>query len=482
MNSPAPQARRVPIGTRMALLLALLIALGLLAVKSILYSGTDNSRVLGATYDEHCLDPAAARRPVWECYEVVVDGKPYEEVTIRHAGGETHRTLTFEDRGETRFRFTPSRPGRWSFSTGGGIEIQPDRPDYAQGFVAAAGSDWVRTATGEAFVPQFVMYDLPDLDRALQEFVIGHGFTGFHINHLRDFLVNPGYFEAVILKTYRMGGTTHFWIWGDRARGLTPGTYGIDAEWLYKEIAARLGPMPGWTISYGFDLHEWATAKEVEEFRATLNGYTSYRHMVGARGHKNSYRPISDNLDYASWEWHRPTIEDYRDHLHNADGKPSFSEDRFRIRNPSRYPEKDYDPDMTRRGLWRSAIAGGVANIWGNTPDGGPYSDPYANKAQIRLYRDTIDEYFERGMSTRDDLVSAGHCLEAPTHYLCYAEDVSEVSLNPGDDPPASILLIDTRTGARSSTKQPKIGPLPLSHESDWAIIVSRAAGNGQGE
>ena len=474
MNIEVPKSQRLPSGTIMAFLLALLVVGGLLVVRSLLYPSTDHTGVLGTEYRERCLTPADEHRPVFECYEIVVDADPYSEVIASHESGDTHKTLTFRDQGETRFRFTPSLPGRWTFSTGGEIDIQTDRPEYAKGFVTAAGHDWTRSATGEAFVPQFVMYDGADLDAALQEFVLEHGFTGFHVKHLRDFLENPGYFEAVVLKTYRLGGTTHFWIWGDEMRRQTPSTYGVDAEKLYREIAARLAPLPGWTVGYGFDLYEWASAEEVEDFRATLNDYTSYRHMVGARGETNSYRPISDELDYASWEWHRPTIQDYREHLSHAGGKPAFSEDRFRIRNPSRYPEKDYDPEMTRRGLWRSVIAGGVANIWGNTPDGGPYSDPYSNKSQLRVYRDVVDRYFKRGMTPRTDILATGDCLEASTHYLCYVEDIESVQLTLTDAPP-SIVAIDTRSGAVSHPIPADNQDISLDRRSDWALILGKA-------
>ena len=64
-------------------------------------------------------------------------------------------------------------------------------------------------------------------------------------------------------------------------------------------------------------------------------------------------------------------------------GQPVMSEDRFRIRSVDRYRKKDYSEELTRRGLYHSTMAGGVANIWGIHPDhsqGGVYS----NKDQIK--------------------------------------------------------------------------------------------------
>ncbi len=410
--------------------IAILAAVLTVFMQNRLYPSPDVSAALNAEYAESCLLPNAEQRSVWECYELTATGEAYQPVTIRHTDGTEHRVLTFQDNGQTKFRFTPTKPGVWSFSTGGEIEITAERPNYAQGFVAANGQKWVRTATGEAFVPQFVMYDKPDLEAGLDEFIDGHGFTGFHITNLRDFMENPAYFEAVVLKTYRRGGVTHFWIWGDRDRKETPTTYGVDAEQLYKEIAARLAPIPGWTFSYGFDLFEWADAAELEALQATFQSYSSYSHPFGGRGHKNEYREISPNLDYASWEWHQPDYDEYLTHLEKANNRPAFSEDRFRIRTPSRYPEKDYNPELTLQGLWNSMLAGGVANIWGHQPRNAEFSEPYPNKDWIKTYSTFTENYFTVGMQPDDQITTDGHCLrDGQTAAICYLENTDQINL-----------------------------------------------------
>ncbi len=99
------------------------------------------------------------------------------------------------------------------------------------------------------------MYNELTLSEGIEEFVKDQGFNGMHITNLRDFLKNPEYFETVVLETYRAGGITHFWIWGDEQRQLTPKYYDGDINYLYNEILARLGPMPGWSVGYGFDLY-----------------------------------------------------------------------------------------------------------------------------------------------------------------------------------------------------------------------------------
>jgi hypothetical protein len=413
---------------------------------------------------------------VWECYEIKLDEPLSGPITIRHPNGETHQTITFEDDGQTKFRFTPSQTGTWEFSTGGTIDISSARPDYAKGFVVADGINWIRSATGEAFVPQYLMYDRSDLDYGLQEFVVGHGFTGFHITNLRDFMRNISYFESIVLKTYRLGGVTHFWIWGDESRHQTPSTYGVDADVLYREIAARLGPLPGWTIGFGFDLFEWASSEEVEHFQKILHRSISYRHLLGARGHKNKYRQISNKLDYASWEWHKPNLTDYIDHIKFANGRPAFSEDRFRVRQPSRYPDKDYDFESTRTGLWHSALSGGVANIWGYKPKGKAYSEPYPNKEAIRTYRRTIDLYFVPRMAIDDQMIDDGTCLSATDHLLCYVEDANSINFKAGERAENfTILAIDTKRAYREIPIVDRGQTIELARISDWAIVLLKS-------
>lgn len=432
--------------------------------------------VTNTQYEESCLSPASKLKPVWECYELTLENPTSEPITIRHTDGEIHQTLAFEDGDQSKFRFTPSQAGNWKFSTGGSIEISSERPAYAKGFVVANGINWTRSATGEAFVPQYLMYNQSDLDNGLQEFVVEHGFTGFHITNLRDFMRNFSYFEAIVLKTYRLGGVTHFWIWGDRSRLQTPLTYGLDADHLYKQIAARLGPLPGWTVGYGFDLFEWASADEVEDFQDYLQHATSYQHLVGGRGYKNAYRQISSNLGYASWEWHQPSLTDYKDHLKLANGRPAFSEDRFRVRQPTKYPEKDYDFEKTRKGLWHSTLAGGVANIWGHKPKGRGYSEPYPNKEAIRTYRNTIDKYFKSGMSIEDQVVDGGTCLGATSHLLCYVENSGKVSFQKGALKGISeILVIDTKEAYREIRIDVRGQVIELTKTSDWAILLIKS-------
>lgn len=431
---------------------------------------------LARQYDSSCLSSTQASRPVWECYEISVRKSPHQTVVVRHTSGEQYKVLTFEQNGQTKFRFTPTQKGIWSFSTGEEIAINADRPAYAKGFITGQGNKWVRSATGEAFVPQFAMYDKPDIEAGLEEFIDGHGFSGFHIINLRDFMKNPSYFEAIVLETYRRGGVTHFWLWGDVPRNLTPSTYGVDVDLLYTEIAARLAPLPGWTVGYGFDLFEWATAREIQSFRNKLRASCDYPHLVGGRGHKNEYKEISSKLDYAAWEWHHPGYRDYRDHLEKSNQRPAFSEDRFRIWGSGH--ARDYNSDQTRQGLWLSAIAGGVANIWGHQPADQAFSASYPNKEEIKTYSQFIENTFTVDMMPDNDLISAGYCLrDNHRAAICYSEQPDIIQFNVGEIlAPTQIIAVDTRA-AYQEVGVPFFKPTfywQPPYSSDWAFHISR--------
>ena len=117
-------------------------------------------------------------------------------------------------------------------------------------------------------------------------------------------------------------------------------------------------------MSYGFDLWEWVDGKQLDEWHRHLHQHFGWPHLLGGRWEKNQLSQATEALDYSSYEQHRPDYRKYVELIEKRPAKPSFAEDRFRVREPSPYPDKDYTLDMTRRGLWHSTMAGSVANIW----------------------------------------------------------------------------------------------------------------------
>ncbi len=470
----------------------------------------------------------------WRLPNATYEGNPFDLVataTFVHAeSGETHTTgLFYAGEDEWWFRFTATQSGEWQFSTEsedgelngrfGTIHITPN-PDVA-GFVTHYGNKWGRSGIDRAFVPQYVMIGGPqtyvnnpaEIEANIQTFFVEHGFNGVHTpvfcrwfdieqqqcSRINVADPNPDYrtFEALemlIREVHAAGGVVHIWMWGDDSRSENPKRWGINGTAdvrLQRYIAARLGPLPGWTMGYGYDLFEWVDEDELTQWHEMMQTHLGWTHYLGARSAKNQLSQLSETMDYASFEQHRPgyglyvrTIEQYAD-------KPAFSEDRFRIRNEGR--AKDYTMEATRRGLWHSTMAGGVANIWGNlvgaagANTSATTSSPYPNPEQIKTYALFFEERFWADMVVCEtetahsfEGVGAVICLMRPTqaHYLLYAEDVTTIQLDlRGMNGMETAVAIDTRLpyaeinlGEFGSDVYSWTAP----YESDWAIAVGQ--------
>ncbi len=419
-----------------------------------------------------------------------------------YAGGDTWK-----------LRFTGIELGKWTISTESNdpdlagfeavVDVQPN-PD-APGFVGNYGSKWIRTGTGKAFVPQYAMYTSPvdyynkseRIDRDIEELLVEHGFNGFHTcvmcswfdiektraSEITDPDPNPDNrtFEALellIRKVYDAGGVVHIWTWGDEQRRMTPIKWGLNGKIdrrLQRYICARLGPLPGWSMSYGWDLQEWVKNDGLRTWHQYMHKHMGYSHLLGARAPELTQ--ICNSLDYSSYQQHRPDYKIYAKAINQYPDKPTFLEDRFRVRK-NVYPDKDYDFDMTRRGLWRSTMAGGAANIWGNLLDPRPdgMMHPYPNKSQIKTWSLFWQNRFTKHMTPNNSLTD-GVCLKDPDGLLVlYKENTDSVQMNLSGLKIKSITAVDTRTkykeipvqGLNAANNQTFKAP----HRSDWALVV----------
>jgi hypothetical protein len=460
----------------------------------------------------------------WIVSGVRHDGNPFDvvaRVTFEHAvSGDRRVTEMFAIGGdEWRFRFTGTRPGRWTYRSAsetvdldgmtGAVDVAPN-PDGV-GFVTHVGSKWARQVGLEgrldAFVPQYVMYDTPDvyhgepakIDRDIETFIVGHGFTGFHtvvfarwfdINNERtgempdDVNPDPRTFDALellITKTQAAGGVTHLWAWGDESRRQTPIRWGINGEVdrrLQRYIAARLGPLPGWTMGYGYDLWEWVDGNQLAAWHAYMQDHMGWPHMLGARATSNTLDQIAEGLSYSGYEQHRPDYDTYVRTIAARPGAPAFSEDRFRIRPNSRYPDKDYDEARTRRGLWHSAMAGGVANIWGSL-DAEGRSLPYPHAAWFRCYAAFFADRFASDMHACPEVVDGGVAMRSADggRAIFYVEDADSLTIDLSDmSRPCAAVVVDA-LGPYAETDVGLLTPgkhtIRFRGRSDWAVAVS---------
>jgi hypothetical protein len=455
----------------------------------------------------------------WKFENPGYKGNPYdlvsEAVFTNKTTGREIKTELFYDRAETwKLRFTGTQAGRWDFVTEsadpdlsglkGRVNIGPN--PGVPGFITNYGSKWGRLGIDEAFVPQYVMYCDPDkfgrnparIDADIREFFVGHGFNGFHIGVLgrwfdlektrsneitsADPNPDPRTFEALELllsKVHAAGGVVHIWAWGDEQRRMTPKRWGMNGKVdrrLQRYICARLGPLPGWSMGYGFDLQEWVSGKDLKLWHEYMHEHLGWPHYLGGRA--PDLTQIYSGLDYSSYQQHRPDYDMYVKAIKQYGDKPTFLEDRFRVRK-NVYPEKDYDFEMTRRGLWHSTMAGGAANIWGNLlnprPDG--VSHPYPNKHQILTWSKFWKNRFKKQM-VRDNSMTDGVCLKVPGKLLVfYKEDTDSIKMDLGElKGKFDAVAVDTRspykeielTGLKLDTGQIFKAP----YRSDWAVAV----------
>lgn len=470
----------------------------------------------------------------WTVENSSYTGNPFDiqaRVKFVHPSGETRTTGMFYDGNDTwKFRFAGTQRGEWTFTTQcdgkagtsadpdldgltGKVSVKKNPNPEAHGFLTNVGNKWVWQGVDSAMVPQILMYDgLPafagrpgKIEEDIHRLLTDQGFNGFHIGVMARWLdfdqtsydgiksgdpnPDPKTFEALellITKVHAAGGMVHIWAWGDESRHMTPIKWGkngkVDRR-LQRYIASRLGPLPGWSMGYGFDLDEWVDAEDLRLWHDYMHAHFGWSHFLGGRsggpnrGIDHTGWQVYDGLDYAGYEHHRPTYEVYAAALKANPNKPVFSEDRFRIRSPSRYPEKDYNEVLTRRGLWDSTMAGGVANIWGNlvTPD-----RTYEHKEWIRTYARFFEYRFLKNMERAEGMVAGGRCLKTPddTHFIVYSEDTKSVTLNldgmQGTQPAVAVDCKSEYKEIDLDNFAPVEDVWKAPYESDWAIAIGQ--------
>jgi hypothetical protein len=513
-QSPS-QRPRLPVALPVWLLIGLLPVTSIRA-ESLDQTGTQWGPVLEWTLEDPSFDEESSTINPFD-----VEAR----VTFVHEeSGEERRTgMYYAGEGKWKFRFTGTLTGDWRFETTspvsalrghrGTVRITPNPDPGARGFLTAERNHWKWSGTDEVIVPRIVMYRSPEgyasrpdrIDEDLQLWFVEHGFNGLHTdvlcrwfdfdktNHRQfdDEDPNPDFrtFEALellITKTHSAGGFVHIWAWGDEDRRMTPLRWGIHGKAdrrLQRYIAARLGPLPGWTMGYGFDLWEWVGEDELREWHAYMHQELGWPHLLGGRVHQHGTplgTLITGELDYIGYETHRPDYATYVEARKLHPDRPIMMEDRFRIRTDSRWPEKDYNLEQTRRGLWHSTMAGGVGNIWGNfVPDSEPdgMSRAYPNREQILAH-----VQFFQGLDLRDfeiaDQRTDGSCLVDKDHsrFLFYQEDTESIHLDlSGMLEAQDAVAVDTKRPYRE-IEMGKLEPTSQTwhapHASDWAIAV----------
>ncbi len=255
---------------------------------------------------------------------------------------------------------------------------------------------------------------------------------------IRSFVI----IEDIAKRLAEAGMELHLWKWRDEDGSdfATPAHIGgINQEQdrrLQRYIAARLGPVLNWHMSYGIDMHEeWATPQQVLDWYDYMNEHMGWFHHLAVRERLEDQRSGifvmgEDKLDY-----------------HSDDHKAGLEEDMYSLTAEfvSASPELPFvyerrflhtrdgiwDMDTTRRGMWQFWMAGGGTAVWGrmwgdNTPH-------YPNPEQIGIFRSFWENYtrtdFERNNAFTDGygLSSLDSGIQ---RLVAYKEDTISVQLD----------------------------------------------------
>jgi len=495
-------------------------------------------------------------------------GNPFDlvaTVTLAHAK-EVRTTEMFYAGGDTwKFRFTGTRTGTWSVSTSsndpdldghtGSVTISARARSDIKGFLTNAGNKYaiMEEDVGDlkGYVYQVFM-NQQDFEQQHEHRsrILGHpsrtGLIADYWNNTRDNGFNI-YFFAVFYSWFRMGalsiddfasnsdadldlpdlrlfetlefaikyahergGRTHIWAWGDNDRKQTPnhlgdGFRGKRHRRLIRYIAARLGPLPGWTMNFGFDTIEMPNAEADGAWWADqMNRTIGWRHILTSRGWDNeslgahSYAGFGGNpYDLETSDKGPADYREIKEDLEARKDKPSVYEERHTYNRWQCWPASVSDPNRLsetgcRRLIWWETMAGGMGGFFGHFSDRfneyGPFQangpcgyHPDSLKRAFRTHR----EFWKNGrlrlnMSSDNSRVSGamGYCLVASDnkHFVFFAEDTDSVTVDLNGMPGSqSVMSVD----GRMDYCENNMGKLPagvhtivLGRTSDWVLAV----------
>ena len=459
----------------------------------------------------------------WNIENVSYNGNPFDvisDVTFQHqASGRTITTqMYFNGDGIWKFRFTGVKPGRWTFTTDssntdldghtGSIDISPNT-NGLRGFLKTNGNQFaIQTSDEDTVEPYlFNVYMNPkdyfgwhnisnfdtiwsDVEAITKEYVehardngsdifhneINNSWFAFNKNrHDEHNSENPdlktfSILERMLKAAHENGGRVHLWAWGDESRKWTPigvgGINGVPDKRLQRYIAARLGPLPGWTLSYGFDLQEWVTESQIQEWANYLKAHFGWSHLLMARGRSNS---ALDVKSYSGWR----TVWRYDDALANLQSEtdwPQFYEERFTFQRGGIYTE-----ELTRRLMWEYAMAGGHASFWGffETQN----NVPYPNAQQLSThYRFWHERKWQNTFNITPKRSDNHYALESGSRTILYGENTVSFPLDFFTAPQTyDIIAVDTKRSFEEvslGNDQSGLSSIQLPYQSDWALVL----------
>ncbi len=455
--------------------------------------------------------------------------------------GETRTTEMFYDESNTwKFRFTGTQTGTWQFTTSsadvdlnglsGTVTVAAGSDPAPRGFLVAANSKFARQVgetglKGESMQVYMNMRDPTESNGGFGTNIDHeHGWTpvsrwdeaserAAYIGQAKDngfgaiFLqMNAQWFEAdtknannlnssdpdpttfraleqLITDAHAAEVQVVIWAWGDDARKWTPNFGPLDGQngsadrRLQRYIASRLGPLPGWSMGYGFDLEEWASESEVQSWADYIDDRMGWDHLLWGRRRTNSsmdavsndLRPDGNPAD----EYYQMAVSE----LNNSQGRPVIFERRFGYLR-----DGDWTAEETRKAMWQFTIAGGAAGWFGFRPEGsvtapGPYPNPEELQAHNAFWEDRLLIDLERQNGLTPDNLAWALATPDLDNIVIYAQDTDRIALDlSGINEPLAAVAVDAKgvyleISAGLFDASTAFWDAPYS--SDWALALT---------
>lgn len=484
---------------------------------------------------------APGQLPLFETTEFFFEfsgwkGNPFDVIALAkfvHVPTNQTRVTELFYVGDNRwsFRFTGDKLGKWRWKTlsqhsalnghSGKIELIPQENPDIKGFLSHDGNQYVRqNHLGEVEGALFYVYmnsveyptsnnkpaSEPALGRFHDESYIDaylddawrHGFdTVFVLVGEPELWMNSTKLDAepnlpifdildnIIKRAHGRGMRVHLWKWKDAQRGSTPnqfagGVNGVVDQRLQRYIAARLGPLPGWSMSYGFDLHEWTNSDQLNAWVNYLHQHMGWDHLLASRGFRlesavnviNSYdgygRKVELTTTYAGPKDYREIREDMDSDL----SRPHLYEERHSYRRPGH----KLDMDGTRRLLWWSAMAGGMGGFVGFFgEDRGAYGGyPYPAPEQLKVFGEFWRQHWQSDYKVCNQF-SNGYGLCGAKRFVFYRTAAKKIKMElPEFEGELRFRALNTVTGEwldvgmKKSTFREFVAP----RRSDWLLVA----------
>lgn len=484
----------------------------------------------------------------WEVYNPTYSGNPFDLIAniefIHSSSGEIILSQMFYDSNDTwKFRFTGTKLGEWNYITNssdpeldgliGYIIISENNDLDKTGFLKNYKNKYA-VQTNENSVKPFIFNVYMNQTNSANSFLFGDSLDYFNYALeakdngcsviFSDVIANswfefptrtyeehsslnpdPDTFEKIelmISAARELKLRVHIWAWGDEYRKMTPilvgeGINGEEDLRLQRYIAARLGPLPGWTMGYGFDLDEWVTKAQIQEWADTLINNMGWPHYLTARGIKinspygiNAYGGFGREGEELTTVAYGPmNYEEVTEDLEADTLKPHLFEERNTYnRSQSPYYVGDWNLDMngTRRLMWWNSMAGGMGCWFGFYPTEANAYDgyPYPNPEQLKTHQDfwITNDHFKFNL-VRDSVISDGFGLRTTDNsgYIIYKEDADSIWINMETLKHISkIYAVDTKQ-SYSEIKVDNINEnnfWKAPYFSDWVLVIGHFNSN----